>query len=186
MSATLTIAGSALTTDRVSPTTNHTPHTLHQAAIRHSSLQSNLVPHQRNHTSNQTTITHVPDQEKSNHNSHLPQLERRVGLDQHQIRRRSTQDDTQSLVAQLNQIAYNKHMTTKGYTEPSVETELQLNRAIRCLELLRQDLPEIWHRDKLDVALNHLDHTRMHLRDHLMHTSDLINRISCASGAKRI
>ncbi len=77
-------------------------------------------------------------------------------------------------------------MTTKAHTEPSVETELQLNRAIRCLELLRQDLPEIWHRDKLDVALKQLDQTRMSFRDHLMVTSDLINRISCASGGKSI
>ena len=96
--------------DSVSARSNSTPHTLHPAAICHSSLQSNLVSRQGNHSSNQTTIDHVPHQEKSRHHSHLQQLERRVRLDQHQARRLTPQDDLESLVALHQQSPYNKHM----------------------------------------------------------------------------
>lgn len=96
--------------DSVSPRSDHTPHTLHQAAIQDSPLLTRLVSRQGNHSSNQTTIDHVPHQETRHHHSHLQQLERCVGLDQQQIRRRPPQDDTTSLVALLNQPDYNKHM----------------------------------------------------------------------------
>ena len=96
--------------DSVSARSNPTAHTLHLATICHSPSQSNLVPHQRNRSSNQTTVTHVPHQEKSRHNSHKPELERRVGLDQPTIRRQHVANDTGCLVAHHEKIAYNLDM----------------------------------------------------------------------------
>lgn len=96
--------------DSVSARPNHTPHTLHQAAIHHASLQSNLVSHQRNHSRNQTTIDHVPNQKKSRNHSHKPELERGPGLDQQQIRCQHVANDTGCLVALHTQSPYNKHM----------------------------------------------------------------------------
>ena len=46
----------ASTTDGVGARSDHTPHTLHQAANSTLTHQQNLVPHQRNRTSNQTTM----------------------------------------------------------------------------------------------------------------------------------
>lgn len=61
-------------------------------------------------------------------------------------------------------------------TEPSVETERELNRAQRLLETLRSQLPEIWQREQADEILRSLDHTRMHFRDYMMDVSDELNR----------
>ena len=57
MSPLITIAGLALTTDRVSTGSDHTPHTLHQAANHQFTHQQNMVPHQGNRPSDQTTMT---------------------------------------------------------------------------------------------------------------------------------
>ena len=96
--------------DSVSARSNHTPHTLHQAAIHHSPLQSSLVSHQGNHSSNQTTIDHVSHQEKSSHHSHKSELERSTRLDQQQIRRQHVANDPGCLVALHEKSSYNKHM----------------------------------------------------------------------------
>ena len=56
MSAPITFVGLVLTTDRVSARPDHTPHTLHPAANSKLTHQQNLVPHQRNRTSNQTVM----------------------------------------------------------------------------------------------------------------------------------
>ncbi len=61
-------------------------------------------------------------------------------------------------------------------TEPSVETERELNRAQRLLETLRAQLPEIWQREQADEILRSMDRTRMHFRDYMMDTSDELNR----------
>ena len=56
MSVKTTTGGLDLTTDRVSTGADTTTHTLHSAANSTLTHQQNLVPHQRNHTSNQTTM----------------------------------------------------------------------------------------------------------------------------------
>lgn len=57
MSATSTTAVLVSTTDRVSTRSDHTPHTLHQAANPQFTHQQNMVPHSRDHSSNQTIMT---------------------------------------------------------------------------------------------------------------------------------
>ena len=57
-------------------------------------------------------------------------------------------------------------------TEPSVETERELNRAHVLLESLRAELPEIWHREQADEILASLHRTRTHFRDYMMEVAD--------------
>lgn len=65
-------------------------------------------------------------------------------------------------------------MTTEVQHSPSVETELELNRAARLLEILRGKLPEIWMREEADLVLTALDNTRHHFRDYMMDVADEI------------
>ena len=53
----ITINALASTTDGVGARSDHTPHTLHQAANCQFTHQQNMVPHQGNRPSNQTTMT---------------------------------------------------------------------------------------------------------------------------------
>lgn len=55
---------------------------------------------------------------------------------------------------------------------PSVETERELNKAARLLEVLKGKLPEIWMREEADLVLTALDNTRHHFRDYMMEVSD--------------
>ena len=64
MSAPITFVGLVLTTDRVSTGSDHTPHTLHQAANHQFTHQQNMVPHQGNHPSDQTTMTLITNPAK--------------------------------------------------------------------------------------------------------------------------
>lgn len=149
--------------DSVSTRSDHTPHTLHQAAIQDSPLHTNLVSHQGNHSSNQTTIDHVPHQETRRNYSHLQQLERCVGLDQYQIRRRAPQDDTTSLVALLNQPRYNtrtirhstptkEHMYTilQGKT-PVIDCD-DLQTAIRFVQSLESGIDRHTHHSPYTIV----------------------------------
>lgn len=68
-SATSTTAGLVLTTDRVSSRPDHTTHTLHQAANPQFTHQQNMVPHSRDHQSNQTIMTLITNPAKQIKNS---------------------------------------------------------------------------------------------------------------------
>ena len=54
----------ASTTDGVGARSDHTPHTLHQAANHQFTHQQNMVPHQGNHPSDQTTMTLITNPAK--------------------------------------------------------------------------------------------------------------------------
>ena len=69
MSPLITIAGLALTTDRVSTGSDHTPLTLHQAANHQFTHQQNMVPHQGNLQSTQTVMTLITNPAKQIKNS---------------------------------------------------------------------------------------------------------------------
>ena len=58
------------------------------------------------------------------------------------------------------------------HDSPSVETERELNKAARLLEVLKGKLPEIWMREEADLVLTALDNTRHHFRDYMMQVSD--------------
>ena len=58
------------------------------------------------------------------------------------------------------------------HDSPSVETERELNKAARLLEVLRDKLPETSMCEEVDLVLTALDNTRHHFRDYMMQVSD--------------
>lgn len=70
-------------------------------------------------------------------------------------------------------------MNIKQPTEPGVETERSINKAVGLLEDLRSNLPESWQRDKADQVLQAMRDTRVSFRDYMMDTSDQLNNHDC-------